>query len=71
MHQHGLEQVAALAVLHDDVHALSVLKGAVEFGNIWSIKHLHRCNLSMQLMDVLWVHLLLVICLDDDFEAGG
>lgn len=71
MHQHGFEQVTTLAVLHDNVNALSIFKGGVELSNIGPIQGSHGLYLAVQLVEVLRVHLVLVVCFDDNFVAGG
>jgi len=71
MHQHGLEQVTTLTVLHDDVDALIVLKVCTELCDVWAVECLHSLNLSLQLVIVLWVHLAFVIGLDNDLGVGG
>ncbi len=41
MHEHGLEEVAAVTVLHDQVDVVLVSKAAVQLRDIWPV-HLHH-----------------------------
>ena len=69
VHQHRLEEVAALAALYDDVDARRVLERAVDLGHKGPAQRAHRRQLAAQLEVVLRVHLGLVVGLHDDAAA--
>ena len=66
LEQQQLEQISALAVLHDQGLVGGVLKDAIQLGQALAHQAPHQLDFTLHSQEVFGLHLGLLIGLDDD-----